>query len=113
MVCQALFSLIFRQQFAGYLRLSTELRYCILWLPLRRQQSFYGVLFFRAVGNARFNTTDYSVLYKPSLTATRLTVVVCDLRRGGKLLMITTYAAHNDGTLFLAVLAHNIPQLRH
>ena len=59
---------------------------------------------------------DYIVLYKPSLTAARLTVVIYDLRREGGLLMITTHAAHNGGTLFLeksdeiqAVLVKNVP----
>ena len=44
MVSQASFTIIFRQQFAGHLRLSTGLSrlwYCI-YLPLRRQQSFYS-----------------------------------------------------------------------
>ena len=47
MASQASFAIMFRQQFAGYLGLSTgfnELLYCIC-LPLKRQQSFYSTDF--------------------------------------------------------------------
>ena len=35
------------------------------------------------------------MLYKHLLTAARRIVLICDLRRGGELLMITTHVANN------------------
>ena len=62
MVSQASFTIIFRQQFAGYLRLPTGLSgpWYYIYLPLRRQQSF-TVPVFRAVGRSDFSRTDYSM----------------------------------------------------
>ena len=70
MVNQASFSIILRQQLASYLRLSagsSKLWYCI-YLPLRRQQSFYSAGFSWC---RKFKFKYKGLQYEPALTAAR------------------------------------------
>ena len=92
-ISQALFAIIFRQQFAGtYDYQLSEASYGTVYACSYDDSKAFAVLVFRDAGNSNFSTKDYCTV-ELAPTAAKLTIL-CDLRQKEKL-FFTSHATKN------------------